>query len=201
MKKLLIFLLGAGAGSAITWYITKERYRAIANEEIASVVNKFKEREEEINNIMNNIPDENPNPNYQESNEDISQPEQDKVVDINSFKQIVEDEKYKSDMSEDDNEYIVETDIPEKPGPYEISEEEYNQYNDYDEKTLIYTADNMLIDEDDDLIVDPESIVGNCLNNFGVYTESMYIRDDVNKIDYIVIRSEKLYSEFIPEEE
>ena len=69
------------------------------------------------------------------------------------------------------------------------------------EKTLIYTVDNVLIDEDDDLIIDPESILGNCLENYGVYDEVMYVRDDVNKIDYIVLRSEKTSSEIIPEEE
>ena len=125
MNKLLIFLLGAGAGSAITWYITKETYRRIADEEIASVIDKFKEREDELKGI----PDENPNPNYRESNEDISQP--DKVVDINSFKQIVENEDYEADMSEDESNYTLNSDVPERPGPYEISEEEYNQYNDY----------------------------------------------------------------------
>lgn len=195
MNKLLIFLLGAGAGSAITWYITKETYRRIADEEIASVIDKFKEREDELKGT----PDENPNPNYKESNEDVSQP--DKVVDINSFKQIVENEDYEADMSEDESNYTLNSDVPERPGPYEISEEEYNQYNDYEEKTLIYTVDNVLIDEDDDLIVDPESILGNCLENYGVYDEVMYVRDDVNKIDYIVLRSEKTSSEIIPEEE
>lgn len=193
MNKLLIFLLGAGAGSAITWYITKETYRRIADEEIASVIDKFKEREDELKGI----PDENPNPNYKESNEDVSQP--DKVVDINSFKQIVENEDYEADMSEDESNYTLNSDVPERPGPYEISEEEYNQYNDYEEKTLIYTVDNVLIDEDDDLVVDPESILGNCLENYGVYDEVMYVRDDVNKIDYIVLRSEKTSSEIIPD--
>ena len=46
MNKLFIFVLGAAAGSLVTWKIVEEKYKAIANEEIASVVEQFKNRAE-----------------------------------------------------------------------------------------------------------------------------------------------------------
>lgn len=41
MKKLLIFLAGAAAGSLITWYFTKEYYRKKTDEEVNDVVAHF----------------------------------------------------------------------------------------------------------------------------------------------------------------
>ena len=200
MKKLLIFLLGAGAGSAITWYITKETYKKIADEEIESVVEKFKERENEINNMVKGISDENPNLNYKESNEDISQPEQNKVVDINSFKQIVKDENYQVgvDTGNGGDYTIMTQELPEKIAPYIISEDEYGNA-DYEEKTLMLCADNILLDEGDE-IIDPESIIGDTLNHFNKYDEYLYVRDDNEQMDYIIVRSEKVSSEIISEE-
>lgn len=42
MKKLLIFLTGAAAGSLITWYFTKDYYRKKADEEVNDVVAHFR---------------------------------------------------------------------------------------------------------------------------------------------------------------
>ena len=42
MKKFLIFLTGAAAGSLITWYFTKEYYRKKTDEEVNDVVAHFR---------------------------------------------------------------------------------------------------------------------------------------------------------------
>nr|DAP58508.1 MAG TPA: Protein of unknown function (DUF1043) [Caudoviricetes sp.] len=42
MKKLIIFLAGAAAGSLITWYFTKEYYRKKTDEEVNDVVAHFR---------------------------------------------------------------------------------------------------------------------------------------------------------------
>lgn len=42
MKKLLIFLAGAAAGSLITWYFAKDYYRKKADEEVNDVVAHFR---------------------------------------------------------------------------------------------------------------------------------------------------------------
>lgn len=42
MKKLLIFLAGAAAGSLITWYFTEEYYRKKTDEEVNDVVTHFR---------------------------------------------------------------------------------------------------------------------------------------------------------------
>lgn len=189
MNKLLIFIGGAVTGSVIAWYITKEKYKQIADEEINSVIDTFKERESKLITKKSDILKD-------ESNEDISQSE--KIVDINSFQQIVDIERYNNDTSSDDECTIKLENVPEKIAPYIISEDEYGNSN-YEEKTLILCADRVLLDENDE-IVDPESVIGNTLDQFDVYDEYLYIRDDNEQIDYVVIRSEKLSSEIIPEE-
>lgn len=42
MKKILIFLAGAAAGSLVTWYFTKEYYRKKTDEEVNDVVAHFR---------------------------------------------------------------------------------------------------------------------------------------------------------------
>ena len=42
MKKFLIFLAGAAAGSLITWYFTKKYYRKKTDEEVNDVVAHFR---------------------------------------------------------------------------------------------------------------------------------------------------------------
>ena len=42
MKKFLIFLAGAAAGSLITWYFTREYYRKKTDEEVNDVVAHFR---------------------------------------------------------------------------------------------------------------------------------------------------------------
>ena len=46
MDKAIIFIIGAGIGSLITWKIVEEKYKKIADEEIESVIERFKNRED-----------------------------------------------------------------------------------------------------------------------------------------------------------
>ena len=47
MKNVLIFVLGAATGSVITWKLVEQKYKKIADEEIASVKERFKNRDKE----------------------------------------------------------------------------------------------------------------------------------------------------------
>ena len=71
--------------------------------------------------------------------------------------------------------------------------------NDKQIKTLIYYADNVLTDEDDNPItsLEMEEMIGiDALDHFGEYEDdSVYVRDENNEIDYEILRSEKMFSE------
>ena len=42
------FIIGAATGSAVTWYLLKDKYEALAQEEIDSVKEVFLRREQEL---------------------------------------------------------------------------------------------------------------------------------------------------------
>ena len=48
MKNLFIFALGIGTGSLITWKLVEKKYEDLADEEIESVIDTFKNREKEL---------------------------------------------------------------------------------------------------------------------------------------------------------
>ena len=52
MNKVLMFALGAAVGSLITWKLLEKKYKDLADEEIASVVERFKNREKEESNML-----------------------------------------------------------------------------------------------------------------------------------------------------
>ena len=82
--------------------------------------------------------------------------------------------------------------------PYTISEEEFGEFGN-EEMTLILYADGVLADEQDELIDDPESLLGNCLEEFGEYDDALYVRNESKEIDFVVIRSDKTFDDVNPE--
>ena len=55
MNKLLMFTLGAAAGSLLTWKIVEGKYKKIADEEIESVKEHYKNREQMMNKFSDDI--------------------------------------------------------------------------------------------------------------------------------------------------
>jgi len=191
MKNLLYFVAGTAVGSIVTWKLIEKKYKDLADEEIESVKETFKNRKLKINK------DE-----VKETVEKV----------INKWKEpkktvedIVTAEGYSTEDKEeteenDESNYIIDVD----PGveviiPYVITPEQFGEYNEYETKTLIYYADNVLTDEFDNPITSEEmqTMIGpDALDYFGEYEDdSVYIRDEMNKIDYEILKSEKIFSE------
>ena len=104
---------------------------------------------------------------------------------------------------DDESNYTVNVDNAiEVVTPYVITPEQFGEYNEYGTKTLTYYADNVLTDEIDNPITLDEMItmIGpDALDHFGEYEDdSVYIRDEMNEMDYEILKSEKKFSE-IPE--
>lgn len=170
MKNVVFFITGATIGSVITFKIVEKKYKKLADEEIASVVetfknkNKKKKTKEEIKETVSNILDTNQN---------------------NKMENIIEKNNYSS------KELIENI-------PYVIKPEQYGENNEYGTKSLTYYADEILADEIDNPITDNlELMLGpDPLSHFGEYEDdSVYIRDDKNGIDYEILKSEKYFSE------
>ena len=85
--------------------------------------------------------------------------------------------------------------------PYVISPEQFGENEDYERISLTYYADQVLVDENDEMIEDVEEMVGfESLNHFGEYEDdSVFVRNDAKKCDYEILLDQKLYSDVIDE--
>lgn len=184
MDKAIAFVLGAAAGSLVTWKLIENKYKQIADEEIKSVVEHYKNKDKkESDNEQDN--DMKLVSHYVEHDElDGTTTE---------YTQMVGDLGY---SYEEDAVYI-------EPGvdyiaPYIISPEEYCDREGYDNKTWFYYTDFVLADEDGEIITDSDSIIGNAaLNHFGEYADdAVYVRNDNIECDFEILKTEQTFSEY-----
>lgn len=210
MKKVFIFLAGAALGSIVTYKVTERYFNKLIDQEIESVKETFKERlakieesEARTNNIIGIIePKEVSNDDksiLKEKVEDFGY-----AVGIDVAEEETESQQVEEIVSEeDDSEYTVPVEIArEYIPPYMITETEFGEFGN-EEETLMFFTDGKLVDEGEELIVDPESVVGNALSEFerDPYIERVYVRDENIEKDYIILKSEKTYQEVYGEEE
>lgn len=174
MNKVILFVTGAVAGSLVTWKLLEAKYKQIAEEEIASVVEHYKNKEQLMHDLEepkteNNVSDETGV----------------------AYNKLVDDLGY----TNDETTVAIETD-EDQFEPYVISPEEFGEKEGYDTKSWTYYADSVLADEDDDMVIEPESIIGDGLNHFGDFEDdSVYVRNDNNECDYEILKSERTFSE------
>lgn len=175
MKNVLIFVLGAGVGSLVTWKLVEVKYKKLADEEIKSVVDRFKQREEEKNTPVKG--EEN---TVEETEEKIEFTEEEKA----EYKEQVKNLGYSNDVE-----------VPEEhAAPYVIAPEEYGEG--YETRSWTLYADGIITDEDDMIVDDPEIYIGDALSHFGEYEDNaVYVRNEKEEYDYEILRHIKPYSE------
>lgn len=177
MKKLLIFLAGAAAGSLITWYFTKEYYRKKTDEEVNNVVahfrNAYKREVEEPRRVQQEA----------ERQQRESWQEQKKAY-------------YKmSQQYQPPDEPVPEAGYYPEPHPhedynppYEVTEEQVldmMRMNDEWEQVELtyYEADDVVV-EDREQMENWSEYVGpvssKCFNSQGLY----FVRNEKYKVDY-----------------
>ncbi len=203
MNKIITFMLGVAAGSVGTYFAVRQTIQAKADEEIESVVTTFHDRFEKLSNILSK---------EQKEELGIFSPSEEMKKDIDEkankvkegYKKQMEDLGYSVgvDLSEDQDQSAESTVVVDtgkvSTAPYIITEEEFGESSN-EEITLFLYQDNVLADEQDEIIDDPESILGNCLDDFEDYDEVMYVRNENTETDYVIMKSEKLFKDLIPE--
>ena len=197
MNKVFIFLLGAGIGSLVTWGLIKEKYKKLADEEIESVVNYYKEKEEAKSRIVK----------VETFDTKIEEPFVNVIEDV-PWATDEEKEEYENQIEEleykqEDDDYTIKLDeVPEYVAPYVISPEEFGDKVGYDYKTMYYYADGVLAYEDDEIVSEPDNVIGDALDHFGEYEDdSVHVRDENIKCDYEILRSLKIFSEDVYKED
>ena len=189
MDKAIIFIIGAGIGSLITWKIVEEKYKKIADEEIESVIERFKNREE-LKTLLIDEEEKKQIKEELENEEEIHDKEVyvDKVNDLGYMpeepKKHVTKEVF---MKTYDDEEVVE--------PYVIAPEEYGEIDSYETHSWTYYADGVLA-EDYSIISDYETLIGDALSHFGEYEDdSVYVRNEDTECDYEILKHDKTFDE------
>lgn len=213
MNKVFIFILGAAVGSLATWKFVEKKYRRIADEEIESVKEAFKNRESKIAEDEKQAEElgvKSPSKEFYNQLKEAS----DKLTDdVNHYKEIITTSGYSStnmqpnttiedynqtDTYEEDGIEIISSDYPE---PYTIAPEEFGEMEDFKTESLIYYEDKVVATDDDEIVDDIENLIGDALDHFGEYEDdAVHVRNEATKTDYEILKSEKSFSEIIKED-
>lgn len=172
-SNVFIFVIGAMIGSVTTWYFSKRKYDQIMQEQIDSVKEVYKKRSEET----------------------VSETQKKEIKDY--LNNIYGRNGYAVENSKDE---IKECNIC---GPYIISPNEFGTIDEYETVTLTYYSDGVLADDNDDIIDDVDSVIGeDSLTHFGEYEEdSVFVRNGEKKCDYEVIYDNRSYYDVVGSQE
>lgn len=199
-NNLIIFLSGVAAGAAVAYAATKKKYEEILEEEIQSVKDTYKNRKELVIEKVEEEP---------KAEEEVDEPKEDKVVELNKYTNVVDNSgyvnysKYMSESEKPKKEEPITTDSVKdwEDEPYVINEEQYGESG-YDTQVLTYYADDVLVDDLDDVIEDHDIHVG--LSNLKIFEEFgasfVYVRNDIFKVDYKIVKDDWKYSDFSDQE-
>lgn len=178
---VISFILGAAAGVAASWFVIKKQQEKKYQEAIESMERVYARR------AARDIPEEEAN------NED--QPEEDvtREMSVREYAEKLAENGYTdyADMAKVAEEKKEETkeEVTNVKKPYVISPYDYGEKDDYDTESLIYFADGVLTDDNNNPIEDVEATVGkDALSHFGEYEDdSVFVRNDRLKIDYEIL--------------
>ena len=186
MKGLLIFAAGLAVGAVAGAVLVKNKVLADAKAEVEEVrkyyresrgvveeVEEVKEKvEETIDRIQDLIEEHETKPKTEKEHTNYSQ----------ITKMYMSKDEFQSPMYDD---------------PFVIDPSEFGENPEYDTETLTYFADGVLVDDVDDVIEEPDIVVG--LENLKVFEEfgatTVYVRNDIYKTDYEIIRDDWNYSD------
>ena len=173
LNNFLMLAIGAAIGSVVTWKFLKEKYELIAKEEIESVKAEYSlwKDEEDEKRISEDL--------------ELDEDDEENASGVPSslaaeYAKIIKENGYENEEKEDDDEVSK---------PVVISPEDLYDV-DYPVVTLIYYADGVLTDDNDNIIEDIDDIVGEeSLNTFGEYEDdAVYVRNDRTKCNYEILR-------------
>ena len=178
MKNLFIFLLGATAGSLITWKLIEDKYKKLADEEIESVKERFKEREKKEKKSKN---------------------------EYNTYKDIIKDLSYDNNRENKESENnikefstsvseLVKEDIDDVQKENQrlsnieiITSDEFGDLEGYDSSYWTLYSDNILVDDFNNVITEPKLFLGNALDNFDD-EDSIFVRNHDTSTDYEILK-------------
>ena len=175
MKGLLIFAAGLAIGAVAGAVLVKNKVLADAKAEIEEVRDYYRESrgKKEVEEVK---------------------VEEVKVEPIS--KEVLKNKTH-IDYSKLTTKYTSSEESNQFDDPFIIDPSEFGENPGYDVETLTYFADGVLVDDVDDVIDEPDIVVG--LENLKVFDEfgatSVYVRNDLYRTDYEIIRDDWNYAD------
>lgn len=182
MNKVIAFVLGATAGSLITWKLVEKKYKELADQEIADVVAYYKNKEKTEETNEPKLVE-----HYVETDElDNTRTEYTRKVSDLGYTEVTKEVEKKEVWLEPGVDYIA---------PFTITPEEFGDRG-YTTKNWTYYSDFVLTDEIGDIICEPEKFIGDGLEHFGEYADdSVFVRNENIECDYEILKVEESFTE------
>lgn len=178
MKGLFIFAAGVVAGAVAGAYLVKDKVMADAKQEIEEVREYYKSKKET------------------KKEETVEEQPVEEVKEEKEYKTIVENSGY---VNYNKPEQIAQHSVLEDE-PYSIDPEEFGNKEDegWDTMVLTYFADGVLIDDADEIVEQPEVVVG--LDNLKIFEEfpdatCVYVRNETWRTDFEILRDDWKWSD------
>ena len=173
LKKVLLFLAGAGIGSGVTFLIMKDKNERALQQERQNMLDEIEEfKREELKESTDELVSE-------EEAKDAKEKLSNLVEDIKESKETVDELINKYETTE---------------GPYIISSDEFDN-NGYDLRYWYLYNDGVVVDENNDEVTTDEISysIGDCLNGYINGEDVVYIRNDFDETDYEIKRIDEDY--------
>lgn len=173
MKGLFIFVAGVAVGAVTGAYLVKDKVLADAKQEIEEVREYYKSKQEKV--VV---------------------PEEKKEVEVKEEYELKEESKKEyEELTKQYTNYVK----PENE-PYVIDPEEFGNMEEegWDTMTITYFADGVLVDDVDDVIDEPDVVIG--LDNLKIFEEfpdatSVYVRNDIWRTDFEILKDDWKWSD------
>ena len=188
MKGLLIFAAGLAVGVVAGAVIVKNKVLADAKAEIEEVREYYRTSRGEKEVEEKEVEEKEEVKEVEKKEYELKdiQIKDEPKTGLTNYNQIT-----KMYMSKD------EFQTPMYDDPFVIDPSEFGENPEYDTETLTYFADGVLVDDVDDVIEEPDIVVG--LENLKIFEEfgatTVYVRNDIYKTDFEIIRDDWNYSD------
>lgn len=193
-KGLCIFVAGAVTGMFVSREIFRKHYAELADEEIESVRETYKKKDETKKYDIDE-PQEEPKENDHELKEEKIQ--YNHIIDENGYIHY----DYSHVLPKKEETKSKKPEVPQETG-YIISVEEFGDIPEYDTMTLTYYADGIVTDDVDDIVEEHNILLGDdfeeVFRDFDAST--VYVRNDWMKMDYEILRDDWFYKDCHDEE-
>ena len=195
LKIGLAFVLGAATGALVANKYLKTKYEKIADEEIASVKAVYwtKTNPEAAAYAKKDVEyTEEVYKQHQQAAKSAAEQAKEKP-DIVKYAEKLHKERYTNYST------TAKPDTPDLGEPYVIPPEDFGEFDDYERISLIYWADQVLTDDNNEVVEDLEGSVGiDSLTAFGEYEDdSVFVRNSRLRCDYEILLDQRNFEDVI----